>query len=110
MAERYGAASRAERIKLLDEIVSVTGWHRKHAIRALRSKAEGGEKQRRPRVRLYGPVVEDALAALWDASDRLCAKRLKPVIAVLLPGLERHGRLTLSPVEREAVLRVVFLR
>lgn len=33
---------------------------------------------------------------LWEASDRLCSKRLKPLIPVLLPALERHGRLDLD--------------
>lgn len=83
----------------------MTGWHRKHAIRALRA---GNDKQRpqirRGRRRRYGPVIEDALAALWEASDHLCGKRLKVMIPVLLPGLERHGRLQLSIEDRAAVL------
>src|SRR5688500_4493263 len=35
----------------------------------------------------------EALIALWEASDRICSKRLKPLIPVLLPALERHGRI-----------------
>jgi hypothetical protein len=41
--------------------------------------------------RRYGVDVREALVALWEASDRLCSKRLKPIIPVLLPALERHG-------------------
>jgi hypothetical protein len=29
--------------------------------------------------------------ALWEASDRICGKRLKVMIPTLLPSLERHG-------------------
>ncbi len=36
--------------------------------------------------------MKAALALLWEASDRVCLKRLKPMIPVLLPALERHGR------------------
>ena len=45
------------------------------------------------RRRRYGAEVREALIVLWEASDRLCSKRLKPLIPVLLPALERHGRL-----------------
>src|SRR5262245_26569819 len=41
---------------------------------------------------------------LWEASDRVCGKRLKVMIPALLPALERHGRLTLSRSERVLVL------
>ncbi|WP_348628911.1 hypothetical protein [Sinorhizobium sp. CCBAU 05631] len=44
--------------------------------------------------------------ALWEASDRLCSKRLKPLIPILLPALERHGRLDLSTELRDKLLTV----
>ena len=64
-------------------MVRLTGWHRKHAIRAL--GWPGGAKKKpscRRRKRRYGAVIEDALGALWEASDRLCGKRLKVMIPV----------------------------
>jgi hypothetical protein len=36
VAARYRAAGRHEKKEILDEFVKVTGFHRKHAIRALR--------------------------------------------------------------------------
>jgi hypothetical protein len=36
VAERYGRCDRAERGRILDEFVAVTGLHRKHAMRLLR--------------------------------------------------------------------------
>src|SRR5262249_62304070 len=96
VAERYRAASRLEKGRILDELCAVTGWHRKHAIRALTSSARARLTQARQRGRTYGASIRDALIALWEASDRLCGKRLAIMIPTLLPALERHGRLKLD--------------
>jgi hypothetical protein len=34
--ERYRSAKRAEKGRIFDELCATTGWHRKHAVRALR--------------------------------------------------------------------------
>ena len=36
VAERYRSAGRGEKGRILDELTATTGWHRKHAVRALR--------------------------------------------------------------------------
>jgi len=93
-----------ERSKILDEFVAVTGYHRKHAIRLLRPKiGDCAAVQRRIRRR-YGAEVQQALIALWETSDRLCSKRLKPIIPVLLPALERHGQLAIDETIRGQLL------
>jgi hypothetical protein len=56
--------------------------------------------------RRYGDAVREALIALWEASDRLCSKRLKPLLPVLLPALERHGRLVTESDVRRLVLEI----
>jgi hypothetical protein len=61
--------------------------------------------QPRQRRRTYGPSIRDALITLWEASDRLCGKRLTIMIPTLLPALERHDRLKLSAGERVLVLK-----
>ena len=40
VAERYRGAGRREKGRILDELCATTGWHRKHAVRALRSKEQ----------------------------------------------------------------------
>jgi hypothetical protein len=35
-AERYGTGNRTDKIRILDEFVALTGFHRKHAMRVLR--------------------------------------------------------------------------
>jgi hypothetical protein len=47
IGDRYRAGSRAERGKILDEFVAVTGYHRKHAIRLLRPKFGAWQNCRR---------------------------------------------------------------
>src|SRR5689334_14270082 len=41
---------------------------------------------------------------LWEAPDRVCGKRLKPLLPTLIAALERHGHPTLAPVVRERLL------
>src|SRR5438309_2610320 len=108
VSTRYGGAGRSERSRILNEFAAVTGYHRKHAIRLLtgwgnrdggklQTEAPGRAGSRRGR---YGPEVRDALIQLWEVADRVCSKRLRPMIAVLLPALERHGRVTLDEATR----------
>jgi hypothetical protein len=104
VAERYRSAGRREKGRVLDELTAVTGWHRKHAVRALRAKPPTQAAATVPRKRRYNAAIRDAVTALWEASDRVCGKRLEVMIPALLPALERHGRLTLSRNERALVL------
>src|SRR6267143_7226429 len=99
VTERYRSAKRSEKGRILDELCATTGWHRKHAVRALRQRQTGKVVTRRERRRRYGATIKDALIALWEASDRVCGKRLKVMIPTLLPALERHGRLKLGKTD-----------
>src|SRR5258708_39717194 len=46
------------------------------------------------------------MTAPWEASDRVCGKRLKVMIPILLPALEQHGRLKLGLADRDRVLAI----
>jgi hypothetical protein len=82
----------------LDEIVAVTGLHRKAAIRLL-----GRAPRARPRPgpggrpRAYGPAVAVAAEVLWQASGRIGAHRLQPFVPELLDRLLLWGELTVTP-------------
>jgi hypothetical protein len=101
--DRYQAGSSADKGRILDEFVKLTGYHRKHAIRVLGS-SRSEPSLRSPRSRLYDEAVREALVLLWEASDRICGKRLKPLLPVLLPALEKHGHMCLDETVRERLL------
>ena len=74
LSQRYGMSGRAEKTRILDEFVAVTGFHRKHAMRLLR----GGPTARsaaasRPGRRLYDDAVREALVVLWEAGSAASA-------------------------------------
>jgi hypothetical protein len=102
---RYSSAAFGDRIKILDEFVALTGYHRKHAIRLLREKAS--PTQGMPaRNRLYDEAVRQALIVLWEAADRICGKRLKALIPMLVDAMERHGHLDLDPVVKSKLVQI----
>jgi len=105
LRERYRSGAFGDRIKILDEFVAVTGYHRKHAIRVLREEVATA-KAARTRNRVYDEAVRQALTVLWEAADRVCGKRLKALIPMLVDAMERHGHLDLDPVIRTKVLQV----
>jgi hypothetical protein len=103
IAERYRTAGRAEKKQILDEFVQVTGYHRKHAIRTLKQIRRDGAVTS-PRSRVYDAAVRRALTILWEAADRICAKRLKEAIPTLVDAMERHGHLQLEAEVRRRLL------
>ena len=96
--ERYHGATRAEKHRRLDEVVAVTGIHRKAAIRLLRRAPRArGTPGPGGRPRVYGPEVATAAEVLWQASGRIGAHRFQPFVPELLDRLLRWGELTLAP-------------
>lgn len=102
---RYRGAPTSEKKTILDEFVALTGYHRKHAIRRLRAEAARG-RAAVARNRVYDEAVRQALLMLWEAGDRVCSKRLKALIAVLIDAMERHGHLDLDPIVKDKLLRM----
>ena len=102
---RYRGASRSEKQKILDEFVALTGFHRKHAIRAL-SCERAADVEAKARNRVYDEATRQALILLWEAADRVCGKRLKALVPMLIDAMERHGHLDLDPIIKDKVLAV----
>ena len=101
---RYCAASGAEKRKILDEFIAVTGNHHKSALRALNAGPIAKRPQIRVRPSLYDEAVRAALIVLWEASDRVCGKRLRALLPILLPAFERNGHLHLDEPMRQKIL------
>jgi hypothetical protein len=100
----YRAATGKEKRKILDEFVATTGYHEKSAIRVLNGEPAEKHRQTRNRPSLYDDAVRAALIVLWEASDRVCGKRLRALLPILLPALERNGHLKLDETIRSKVL------
>ena len=104
VADRYARSDRLERSRILDECVAVTGHHRKHAMRLLRGGDRQTDQAEQRRSRVYDAAMREALIVLWEASDRVCGKRLRPSLPVLVEAMERHGHVQLAPGVRIGVL------
>ncbi|MFW7269277.1 ISNCY family transposase [Gluconacetobacter sp. Hr-1-5] len=100
---RYAKSGRIDRRRILDEFTAVTGFHRKHAMRILRMERPAVRKERVDR-RLYDDTTREALVMLWEVSDRICSRRLKALIPVLLDAMERHGHALPAPDVRAKLI------
>jgi len=104
--KRYQTAAREQKTEILHEFVEVTHYHRKYALRLLGQNPDRAEQPPRIGRRIYQEAVREALILLWEASDRICGKRLKPLLPVLVAAMEQHGHLQLDPIVREQVLTI----
>ena len=95
--DRYARSGRQEKSRILDELVAIAKIHRKHAQRLLRTTKARRRSDPRPGRRIYDEAVRESLVLLWEASDRICGKRLKFLLPVLLESMERHGHINLAP-------------
>ncbi|MFZ0707749.1 MAG: transposase family protein [Candidatus Korobacteraceae bacterium] len=101
---RYRSATGKQKRKILDEFVASTGYHEKSAIRVLNGQPVTKRRQTRRRPSIYDEAARSALIVLWEASDRVCGKRLKALLPILLPALERNGHLKLDETIHAKIL------
>lgn len=102
--EAYIKADRHGKATILDAVVSLTGMHRKSAIRAFNcqlkalGKTVDGKpnphydpaKRRRPgRPRKYSQQTDVALQAIWEDYGYICAEKLNPIIGESLRIMKR---------------------
>ena len=106
VGKRYRGSSRPEKSRILEEFAKTTGYHRKHAMRLLRASSLAKRGAPRPSRRIYNAAVREALIVLWEASDRVCGKRLKAIIPTLLAAMQHHGHLALATELRELLMKM----
>jgi hypothetical protein len=93
---RYLKASKKVKTKILDEFVAATGRHRKAAIRLLNRQSTPAERKKAGRPRLYGLEAMAVLKVVWEASDYLCSRRLRPFLPELVRVLKEKGELDVT--------------
>ena len=89
IVKRYRTASRSIKTIILNEFCSTCGYHRKHALRLIRTFRRFTNKTQTKRGRrpVYDPeLLRIPLTRIWKAANLPCSKRLKAIIALWLPG------------------------
>ena len=93
LRRRYRTAGAGHKKKLIDEAVALLGYHRKAAIRALRSEPVGrggGATGRPPEYR--AAELRPVLRAVWSAANYPCGRRLAGMMTDWLAGYEQHEK------------------
>ena len=99
-AKAYVKATKRAKVRMLDEVVAVTGWSRDNARRRLVAAArppgmgrEVAVTPRRQRAPKYSYDAVKVLQLVWATSGGQCGKYLAVSMRLQLDGLERHGEL-----------------
>lgn len=109
MRARYLKASKDEKQKMLDEFTSVTGYHRKHAIRVLKNQEQSQNRLKR-KTKTYQAVyrgeVVQVLEQIWEIYGQICSKRLQPYLPEAIKVLERCQEIELSDDTKERLCKI----
>ena len=101
---RYRKADRAQKGRMLDEVVAVTDYHRKSVVRLLSGwtrESKGGQVGRPVE---YGPEVAAAARLVHEAAGGIGAKRLHPFVGEMASRLVSFSELKMDP-KTEMLLR-----
>ena len=111
--DRWPKAMKAEKSAILDAVCQVTGWHRDHARKAIRTaladRTQGGPAPRKPRVpvRVYDDAAVELLTRCWAVLDGPTGKRLHPALPQVIANMARHGHLV--DIEAETISAVLAM-
>jgi transposase InsO family protein len=95
--ERYHKGDKKLKSKILDEYCRVCGYNRKYATRKVNGPSpedKAIERHRRKRSFTYGPQVIQVLSEIWQTAGYPCSVRLKALVPLWMPWIEKRFRLT----------------
>lgn len=83
IVERYKKANRKQKSVILTEFCEVCGYNRKYAILILNSEAKDPSSKTKPgRPSKYDEAFAECLKAIWEATGRICSKKLRAAIPI----------------------------
>jgi len=106
---RYLKANKTDKQKILDEFTSVTGYHRKHAIRILKNQRQVQnhlKKKTKTYQTIYRGEMVEALERIWEIYGRICSKRLQPFLPEAIKILERCHEIELTEDTKDLLLQI----
>lgn len=119
VAGRYQKARKKGKGVILDDFVILTEYTRCYASYVLRNHGRKvriardkvmvvdiTNKAKRKRGRTYGEAVRKALTTIWYILDCICGKRLAPMLAEIIPKLERYGEISLDEETKGKLLNL----
>ena len=94
LRRRYRSAGLPHKRKLLDQAQELLGYHRKAAIRVLRTEPVArGPRLITGRPRHYEPgLLLEWLRPIWQATDYACGRRLVAMLPEWIPAFEAYER------------------
>jgi hypothetical protein len=101
---------RKARGRLLDELVELTGWNRKHANKVLLGKRRRkGRRGKRGAPIRYGSHLAEALKTCWLAMEQPCGKRMKDMLPLWAGHLDwpEEIRLQLNRISAASIDRLL---
>lgn len=87
---RYFNSSKKEKSQILNELCSVTGYSRKHAIKALSNGHKKGKKLS-GRTKTYSRESIYHLKRLWHILGRICSKKMVSALPTWIKYYENEG-------------------
>ncbi|ABJ79085.1 Conserved hypothetical protein [Leptospira borgpetersenii serovar Hardjo-bovis str. L550] len=109
--ERYRYATKKEKISILNEFVSLSGFNRNYASQVLRKKEVLKKLSTKPKAQnkrtvYYDASVRKVLEDLWKLLDHICSKRLVHAIPETIKNLERFQTYKISKEIKQKLLKI----